>query len=324
MTMFRIALNTFKECMRENVFFLLLVTTLVVIGLFPTLSLFAFRQQIKLVIDSAMATTLLCGLFCAVLCAGRTISREMKNGTVLLLMSKPVSRLSFTLAKILGINAALTVYVFACASASLIATLVAKDQFNLDYMMMGIYYTVIVICCLYGGIMNFFSQRSFSSNAIAAFAVAVPLCAALLYAVRASGINFESFDVEAFIPFSQVAPALFLLFPAIWIMGAISSALATRLEFVSNLFICLAIFIAGLVAHYFIRNWFGSEPIGLFIQALIPNWQYFWVADAMANRLPIPVFYVILAYIYSLIHVTVWTTWAYLFFEDSEIARNSR
>ena len=324
MSIFRIGLNTFRECMRENVFFLLLVTALVVIGLFPTLSLFAFRQQIKLVADSALATTMMLGLFSAVICAGHTISREMKNGTTLLLMSKPVSRFSFTAAKILGINSALSVYVFVCASATVVAVLIARDQFQLDYTAMWLFYGVILVSMGYGGAKNYFSKRNFASNTVAALAVLMPLLAIVLYSIRAAGINFSAIDPEEFLPASLLLPALLLLFPCVWIMGAVSSALATRLDFISNLFICLALFFAGLVAHYFMRRWFALEGVSLTLQALIPNWQYFWLADALSKRTPVPASYIVLAYIYSLIHVTVWTSWAFLFFEESEVARTSR
>jgi len=97
---FRIILIYVRE-LREPIFFILLVTALVLIGHFPSMSLFVFREQIKLVIDSAMATTLVFGLFAAVLCASHTVSREMRNGTALLLLSKPVYRSSFILAKLL-------------------------------------------------------------------------------------------------------------------------------------------------------------------------------------------------------------------------------
>ncbi|MBP3393131.1 MAG: ABC transporter permease subunit, partial [Lentisphaeria bacterium] len=99
---YKLARNTFIECIREPIYFLMLASALIMIGLFPTAAMFVFREQIKLVVDSSMATTLVFSLVVAVVCAAHTISREMKNGTVLLLMSKPVTRGSFVLGKILG------------------------------------------------------------------------------------------------------------------------------------------------------------------------------------------------------------------------------
>ena len=39
---FQLARNTFKECLRGPVFFLILFTAVVMIGLFPSLAMFVF------------------------------------------------------------------------------------------------------------------------------------------------------------------------------------------------------------------------------------------------------------------------------------------
>ncbi len=165
---FQLARNTFKECLRGPVYFLILAAALVMMGLFPSLSLFVFKNELKLVLDSCLATTMLFGLFTAVICAGHTINREMKNGTVLLLMSKPVTRIAYVLAKILGITAALTVFVFICNAATFLSALIAKDEFLLDYLTMSLFYGAFLVAVIFGAIRNFFSQKSFSANFILA------------------------------------------------------------------------------------------------------------------------------------------------------------
>ena len=59
-TIFRLSMNACRECLREPVYCLMLLAALIMIGLFPYFSMFVFRQQIRLVCDSAMATTMLC------------------------------------------------------------------------------------------------------------------------------------------------------------------------------------------------------------------------------------------------------------------------
>ena len=76
---FHVARNTFRECLREPIFFILLCSAIMLIGLFPQLALYVFREQVKLVVDSSMATTLMFGLITAVLSASNTISREINN-----------------------------------------------------------------------------------------------------------------------------------------------------------------------------------------------------------------------------------------------------
>ena len=58
-TIYTIAKNTFKECLREPIYLLVLISVLCMIGLFPVFSMFVFREQEKLVMDSALATIML-------------------------------------------------------------------------------------------------------------------------------------------------------------------------------------------------------------------------------------------------------------------------
>jgi hypothetical protein len=311
--------SSFKECVREPIYFLLLSTALFLIGLFPTFSLFVFREQMKLVIDSAMATTLVFGLIASVLCASHTISREMGNGTVLLLLSKPVPRWTFIAAKITGILAALSVFALICDSASFVSVMIAKDQFQLDYTAMYIYYGLLCGAALLGAARNYLSHASFASTAVLALSVAMPLFAIALYAVRGAP------DDEGFVPPEQLIPALLLLFPAVWMMGSITAALATRLEMVANLSVCSALFLLGLVSKYLAMQWFGGAGfLSAALCSFLPNWQYFWMADALASKERIPFEYVFESFFYSLLYVGVWAVWAMALFKDREVAGRIR
>lgn len=106
----QLTLNAFRECLREPVYFLTLIVAVLLIGAMPATTLFVFRQQLWMVLDNALALTLLLGFIAAVLCSTHCIRREMTNGTVLLLLSKPVSRISFIASKVIGIDVAMAVF----------------------------------------------------------------------------------------------------------------------------------------------------------------------------------------------------------------------
>lgn len=330
LTIYKLSRNAFIECIREPIYFLMLISAMVLIGLFPTAALFVFREQLKFVIDSAMATTLVFSLVVVVICSAHTISREMKNGTVLLLMSKPVTRGAFVLSKILGILFSVTVFVLLCNAATLISVLIAKDQFRLEYMPMAVYFAGIAVATLYGGAVNYFRQKAFTSNAILALIVIIPVMAAILYAVRMSGFHSAAeIDPEEFIEARHLVPALLLLFPAAWTMGSIATALATRLELVSNLTVCSVIFVVGLMSKYLVNTWIDptdsfTEFIALFIRAILPNWQYFWMADSVALGRIIPGVYLLYSLGYTLLYIVICTFWAMALFQTREIARDAR
>ena len=311
---FHVARNTFRECLREPIFFILLCAAISLIGLFPSLSLFVFREQIKLVIDSSMATTLLFGLIAAVLCASNTISREIRNGTVLLLLSKPVSRWSFILSKMAGILAALTVFVFICNAASIISLRVAHDQFQLDLMTFFTYYGIIALSAAWGAFRNFYSRKSFSASAIISLLLVIPVFIVSIQFMPLEG-RLQPFPYN-------VIPAFILLFFAVWAMGAITVMLSARLDMVANLCISSVLFFAGLVSDYFLSSSEWTFTISALLYAIIPNWQFFWMADALANNIPIPWSYVSWAAIYIVLYMTLCSVIAVTLFIDKEVAEN--
>jgi hypothetical protein len=309
---FHVARNTFRESVREPIFFVLLMASLILIGLFPSLSLFVFREQIKLVVDSSMATTLLMGLIAATLSSSHTVSREMSNGTVLLLLSKPVKRWTFILAKIGGIIAAMTVFVLLCNAASLVSLRVAKDQFQLDFQALYGYYGLLFLGCLIGAARNYFAKVSFSASAIHSLLVILPGWIVILCMIP---IN----ETDPPIQF-EVIPALTLLFFAVWLMASITVMLATRLQMVPNLIISSVIFMFGLISNYLVGRHVEQGFFWKLLYALVPNWQYFWMADALAGKQTIPLAYLGWAFLYALLQMAVCATFAILLFQEREVA----
>ncbi len=314
---YRLTLNTFRECVREPIFFLLLLVGLVLICILPMFSMFVFREQVKLVVDSSMATTMVLGLIVAALCSSHTITREMRNGTVLLLLSKPVPRYTFISAKIVGVTMALTVFTFSMIAASFVAVMIAKDQFRLDFGAMAFYYGVLAVCALTAAVLNYLKGISFPSAITFLTAAALPIYAVLLYLVQGAP------DDEGFIPPLQFITALSLLFPAVWLMGAISAALATRCGIVTNLTSCSILFFLGLISKYVSTHWLGGGFSGDLFSAILPNWQYFWMADALAAHTQIPLRYLGWALVYSIIYGGFWAVWAMALFNDREVAKDA-
>ena len=313
---FHIARNTFRECVREPVFFLLFLGAIVIIGLFPSLALFVFREQVKLVIDSSMATTLLFGLLAAVFSASNSVAREIANGTALLLLSKPVARWSFILAKLAGIVLALTMFVFACNLSTLISLRVAKDQFELDYSTFYIYYGAIIAGLCWGAFRNFYARKSFPAASLGAISLLLPLTF-LIVAYIPVGDRLERVHTEVF-------PALILLFFAVWVMVSITVMLSAKLDVVANLLVSSILFFSGLVADFFWGGSAGTFSLAGFLYVVIPNWQFFWMADALANKQVIPWEYIAWTAVYVLFYISVCTVIAVTLFSDKEIGENVR
>lgn len=315
--LWKIAFNAFRESLREPVYFLMLLAALLLIAHYPPAAIFVFSEQLKLVVDSSMATTLLFGLVVAVLCSSHTVAREMRNGTVLLLMSKPVQRWSFVLGKILGICMAGTLFVGVCNFATFISVFIATDQFRFE---MALYFTMLgllALGCVIGMLANYLKASSFPEIATWATAVLIPLFAVYCYMTGehpALGLR-------------DLCKALILVNFAVVTMGTFAVVFATRLDIVPNLCCCTGLFFAGLVSSYLFQRTTDNEILNALcavLYAIFPNWQFFWLADAVAVKRHIPNEYMLNAALYLVIYIILGSTWAVATFQHKELAGDSR
>src|SRR5271156_2017365 len=125
-----IAVNAFMELVRQPIF-LLLMTGSVLFEIFLAVPYyFAFGDEPKLVQNSALAVMLLTGLFGAVLSASSSLAREIRTGTALAVLSKPVGRARFLLAKYVGLAGALTVLAYVNLLGVMLASWMSFDAYG--------------------------------------------------------------------------------------------------------------------------------------------------------------------------------------------------
>ena len=306
--LFHIVKNTFRENLREPIFLLVTMAAVVLIGLFPTMTLFVFREQTKLVVDSSMATSLTFGWILAVIIAGHAVTREIETGTALLMLSKPVDRTIFILGKILGILLSLAVFCFITSVATLISVRIAKDQFRIDLGLLGIYFGALAVSCISGGLRNFLTNKSFPMAAMVSMAVIFPL------ALIPSELAAES---ERF--YWPLVPASILVSYAVLTMGILATSLSTRFNLVPNLALCACVFIVGTMSDYLFGQYADTSIVANVLYALIPNWQLFWMADALAVGKTIPWAYVAYGAIYIILFMGMFLGLAVLLFRNREV-----
>src|SRR6267142_712179 len=155
-----IAINAFMELVGQPVF-LLLMTSSAVFEIFLAIPYyFAFGDEPKLVKNSTLAVMLLAGLFGAVLSASASLAREIRAGTALAVLSKPVGRTQFLLAKYTGVILALTLLTYVNLIAALLASRMAFDAYgSTDMFAVAVVALGIVVAYLMGGFSNFFLRR---------------------------------------------------------------------------------------------------------------------------------------------------------------------
>lgn len=402
---YQIARNTFRESLRQPIVIILLLSTLFVITHAPSMALFSFREQVKLVTDGSLAMMLLSGWITAVLCASYAVSREIEFGTALLVLSKPVSRLQFIVAKIAGVLAVLILFCFIVGVAVLLAVRMASpDQFRFDMYVYSAMLEAFAGSCAIGGFLNYYHRIHFGSGAIGSLFAHFAVFLILFYFLpeyKDGRLGDEHVGYSL-----NLVKAILLVSLAIIAMGALATALSTRLNAVSNFAVCFFVFGVGLASDYFysvainlkqldiahalhdwmlpllplvllcwlivgkrfgeredtrIRSWqmhttFGilsavlvirlvanrtmdialAEPsafmhklaaIGHTLLAflanlahtIIPNWQLFWMADALVAERNIPAAYLAYGGVYVIFFVLIFTFVASLSFQNREI-----
>src|SRR5215216_1911080 len=164
---FTIAVNAFMELIRQPIFLLLLTSSAVFCVFLASIPYFGFGDDPKLVKDSVLAVTLLAGLLGAVLSASNSLAREIRTGTALAVLAKPVSRAQFLLAKYSGVAAALTVLTYVNLVACLLASRMGYDAYgSTDWLALGIFAGSVALAYVIAGFTNFFLNRPFVSDAV--------------------------------------------------------------------------------------------------------------------------------------------------------------
>jgi len=267
------------ELVRQPIF-LLLLTGSVCFEIFLAVPYyFAFGDEPKLVENSVLAVMLLSGLFGAVLSASSSLAREIRSGTALAVLSKPVGRAQFLLAKFTGLAAALTILTYINTIGVLLASRMAFDAYGkTDVPAIGIFSAGIVLAYALAGFSNFFLRRPFVSDAVFFLLIFCTIAAFLVFQFTR---QMESLGTPAQVNWNLLPAAILILF-ALWILAAVALACSTRFDTIATLAICSAIFLIGLMSDYFFgtraRNgeWWAST-----LYSVIPNWQIFWLADAI-------------------------------------------
>jgi ABC-2 type transport system permease protein len=313
-----IAGNAFMELIRQPVFLLLMTLSSLFEVFLSCVNYFGFGDEPKLVKNSALAVMFLAGLFGAVLSASASVGREIRSGTALAVLAKPVGRGQFLLAKYTGLSFALSILTFVNCIAALLATRMAFDAYGeVDYPGLTVYCGSLVVAYVIGGFTNYFLRRPFVSDAVVAVVIMSVVAFALLHFIPRDagrmGADYKGIDW-------RVIPASVLILMALLILAALALACSTRVDVIPTLAICSALFLLGLVSDYF---WGERAKAGLWwasvLYAVTPNWQLFWLADALEGTNNIPISYLASALGYACAYIGAILALALLLFEDREL-----
>ena len=124
-----IARATAKEALRQPVFAMLLMLSLMMLVLNTFVPFFSLGDDVKMLEICGLATILISGMLLAIWTSSMSIADEIEGKTAMTLLSKPITRRQFIVGKFVGIQAAVLVLVIpvTCAFWSLIVYKVFYD-----------------------------------------------------------------------------------------------------------------------------------------------------------------------------------------------------
>ncbi len=165
-----VALNTFRESVRDKVLVTLVAFAVLVMGSARVIQPLALGEEAKVIKDLGLsAITLFCVLI-SILMGGRIVYKEIEKRTIYIMLAKPVRRWEFILGKYLGLMAVLVVSLVVMTAAFYVILLILGIGAPL-YLMLAVLMTFFELAILTAVAVLFSTFSTPITGAVFTFAV---------------------------------------------------------------------------------------------------------------------------------------------------------
>ena len=104
-----IAANTFRDLVRQKVFYFMVVFALILIGASLALVTISFQGQLQTVMDVSLGAMSVFTMLLAVLSTAMLLPKDMEDRTLYTILAKPVARFEYLIGKLVGVGIVLFV-----------------------------------------------------------------------------------------------------------------------------------------------------------------------------------------------------------------------
>jgi len=297
--LFTLTKNTFVETLRQPVYAIIIIAALLLFIISPSLTMYTMSDDNKLLRELGLSTLFLTSLFIAIFSASGTVAEEIANKTIITVLSKPVQRPIFIIAKFLGVTAAVLLAHYICTIALLMAIrhgVMETSADTIDWTVITVGAVIVVLTLLLSAFFNYVYDWRFSSTAVVLFALFASLGIVFLSLVdRNWQFNPHDNGINAL----DVYGSILLLLGAV-IIVALAVAISSRFNIVVTLSACLGLFLLGLISDYVFGRFAQTQLWAKIGRFLVPNLQVFWISDAIYEGSAVPAKYVIIGASYAL------------------------
>ncbi len=276
-------------------------------ALTPQILLHQFGEDGRLARDGGLAFHFVFGLFLVGYTACTVLRREMRDGTAAATLCKPMGRTLFYLAKFAGIVLVVSAFSFCATLATLISERVAERFVHTETLFAIVTDTrtgrllllAPFVALLAAGALNYALRRPFESTAF--FMLALSLLTVFLvmgfFDRRGQWAPYD-WQVDP-----RIVPAGLLVALALTVLGAIALALSTRLNATFTLALLSAIFLLGLLSDHVFGAQAATSRVADGLYRVTPNWQHFWMADALGGDGTVGAGYLVRAARYGALYI---------------------
>ena len=302
--LFTIAKNTLIETLRQPVYTIIIIAALFLLFISPSLTMYTMSDDNKLLREIGLSTLFLASLFIAIFSASGAVAEEIENKTITTVLSKPVQRPIFIVAKFLGVSSAVILAHYICTIALLMAIRhgVLEDASDThDWTVLGTAGVVVAAAFLLSAFFNYTYDWRISSTAVVLTGIFATSGIVFLSLIDR---NWQFNPQENGINAVDIYGSVLLLLAAI-IIVALAVALSARFNIVVTLSACIGIFLLGLVSDYTFgrlaeKQLFGAKLWATIGRYLVPNLQVFWISDAIYEGSEVPVKYIVISASYAI------------------------
>jgi ABC-type transport system involved in multi-copper enzyme maturation permease subunit len=150
-----IALNTFKEAIRDRILYLLLFIAFVSLIFSRLLALITVGDRIKIITDVGLASLSFFGALMAILMGTGLVYKEIDKKTIYTLLSKPIHRYQFLLGKFFGLILTLFVMLFLMSVIFIVILMLHSGQ--IEWGMLLAFAFIFLEMCLVTSVAMLFS-----------------------------------------------------------------------------------------------------------------------------------------------------------------------
>lgn len=306
---------TWLETLRQPVTLLLWLAMVLSAVFLPMVTSHTLGETERVITDTMLALHLLLGMLLGGFAACHSLAGEIRRGTAASALVKPVSRSVFFLGKYAGIAVVVAAFSVTATAAGLVARRAVLEPYSLDLWAALPLLVATIVALATAGAVNFFTRRPFVSDAVRLLIVFTLLAFLLTGFVNAEG-RAQAFGAGYSVPH---AAAFALVGMATLTLSALALTLASRLEVAPTVSICAAIVLLGMMSDYLLGRHAAASRIAAVLYALVPNWQHFWMADALHLEQPIPAAYLGAAAAYAVLYLLGVLCLGIVFFRHTEV-----